>query len=426
MRNELHVPEGWKLVRLATVADVRGGDGFPIERQGRSTGAYPFIKVSDMNSAGNELYIRRAANYIDERDLSELGATPFPSGTIVFPKIGAAIATNKKRSLAVATVIDNNIMGVTVTDSVKCDTRYLRNWFEHTDLSQFANISTVPSITSSRMKRELILLPPPREQRAIAAVLDSIDEAIERTEALVAATERLRDALLHELLTRGVPGWHSEWKDAPGIGTIPACWDVVRLGDAIADGPTNGIYKPASEYGTGTWLIRIDDFVAGALTRQDGFERIRVSDEESEHYAIYSGDVLINRVNSLSHLGKAVLIPELAESTLFESNMMRLRMCSEVEPGFAMILLLSRYTRRYFISRAKKAVQQASINQQDVTLLPIPLPGNRERTAILETSVALNDRILRDGTALERLKALKASAADALLTGRVRAPSGKD
>ena len=77
------------------------------------------------------------------------------------------------------------------------------------------------------------LLPPLPEQRAIAAVLDSIDEAIERTEAVITATERLRDALLHELLTRGVPGWHSEWKDVPGIGTIPADWDVVRLGDGV-------------------------------------------------------------------------------------------------------------------------------------------------------------------------------------------------
>ena len=82
-------------------------------------------------------------------------------------------------------------------------------------------------------------------------MLDSIDEAIERTEEVIAATERLRDALLHELLTRGVPGQHSEWKEAPGIGTIPACWDVVRLGD-VEDGPTNGSLKPESEYGTGT------------------------------------------------------------------------------------------------------------------------------------------------------------------------------
>ena len=79
--------------------------------------------------------------------------------------------------------------------------------------------------------------PPPcpcRSSGLSLAVLDSIDEAIERTEAVIAATERLRDALLHELLTRGVPGWHSEWKHAPGIGTIPASWEVVRLGDVCS------------------------------------------------------------------------------------------------------------------------------------------------------------------------------------------------
>ena len=74
-------------------------------------------------------------------------------------------------------------------------------------------------------------LPPLPEQRAIAAVLDAIDEAIERTEEVISATERLRDALLHELLTRGLPGHHTAWRDVPGLDTIPACWDVVRLAD---------------------------------------------------------------------------------------------------------------------------------------------------------------------------------------------------
>ena len=79
-----------------------------------------------------------------------------------------------------------------------------------------------------------ILLPPLHEQRRIAEVLDSIDEAIERAETVITSTEQLRDALLHELLTKGVPGWHTEWKDAPNIGQIPACWEVARLGD-VAD-----------------------------------------------------------------------------------------------------------------------------------------------------------------------------------------------
>ena len=414
MRNETHVPEGWELRSL---------DGL-IERSDETRGELepePTV-LSCSKDLGlvpqMELFQRRLAS-TDTRRYKLV----HPGNFVYDPNLlwSGAISRSHEQGIGIVSPVYE-----VFRTKQHCSREFLFAWLKSpARLSQYRAISMGTNVRRRRadfsdFSKLQVLLPPTHEQRAIAVVLDSIDEAIERTEAVVAATERLRDALLHELLTRGVPGWHTEWKNAPGIGAIPACWEVKRLRDVLADGPTNGIYKPESEYGTGTWLIRINDFIPGALTRQDGFERIRVSDEESEHYAIYSGDVLINRVNSLSHLGKAVLVPKLAEPTLFESNMMRLRMCSEVEPGFAMILLLSRYARQYFISRAKKAVQQASINQQDVTLLPIPLPGNRERTAILETSVALNDRILRDGTALERLKALKASAADALLTGRVR------
>ena len=85
----------------------------------------------------------------------------------------------------------------------------------------------------------MLPIPPLPEQRSIAAVLDSIDDAIECTEAVIASTEQLRDSLLHELLTRGVPGWHTAWEEVPGLGTMPADWEVVRLGeacDSIQDG----------------------------------------------------------------------------------------------------------------------------------------------------------------------------------------------
>ena len=104
------MPDGWEVVRLGDIAQVRSGVGFPLNRQGRRNGAYPFIKVSDMNLGGNETYIRSANNYVDQQDASELGATVFPPGTVVFPKVGAAIATNKKRALTVPTIIDNNMM----------------------------------------------------------------------------------------------------------------------------------------------------------------------------------------------------------------------------------------------------------------------------------------------------------------------------
>ena len=97
--------------------------------------------------------------------------------------------------------------------------------------TKVANGVTRFGLTLEAARSVPVLLPPLPEQRAIADVLDSIDEAIERTGAVIAATETLRDSLLHELLTRGVLGWHTEWKDVPGIGTIPADWEVTRLGD---------------------------------------------------------------------------------------------------------------------------------------------------------------------------------------------------
>ena len=83
-------------------------------------------------------------------------------------------------------------------------------------------------------------------------MLDAIDGAIDHTEAVIAATERLRDALLHELLTRGVPGWHTEWKDVPGLGTIPADWEVVRLGEVaeVKSGTGFPLEKQGRQSGT--------------------------------------------------------------------------------------------------------------------------------------------------------------------------------
>ena len=65
-----------------------------------------------MNAEGAEVTITSAANTADADILSELRARPFPTGTIIFPKVGGALLTNKKRLLGIPSVFDNNVMGV--------------------------------------------------------------------------------------------------------------------------------------------------------------------------------------------------------------------------------------------------------------------------------------------------------------------------
>ena len=86
------------------------------------------------------------------------------------------------------------------------DLRWTYHLLVREDLSRLNRATGVPGLNRDDVYALRRPLPPLASQRAIAAVLDSIDEAIERTEAVISATKRLRDALLHELLTRGVPG----------------------------------------------------------------------------------------------------------------------------------------------------------------------------------------------------------------------------
>ena len=103
-------------------------------------------------------------------------------------------------------------------------------------------------------------------------------------------------------------------------------WTNAKLGDFVTDGPTNGLYRPSSDYGLdGTPIIRIDSFDGGFIHNLHLLRRVRISPLEIKRYQLSTSDILINRVNSLSHIGKAAIVPCLAETTVFESNMMRLR-----------------------------------------------------------------------------------------------------
>ncbi len=72
-------------------------------------------------------------------------------------------------------------------------------------------------------------LPPLPEQKKIAAILSSVDEAIQATQLVIDQTRRVKEGLLQDLLTHGLPG-HTRFKQTE-IGEIPESWEVRRLGD---------------------------------------------------------------------------------------------------------------------------------------------------------------------------------------------------
>jgi type I restriction enzyme S subunit len=180
---------GWRWVTLGSVCDVVNGFGFPEHLQGRKDLPYPFIKVSDMNAPGAEVVVSSAVNTVDRGILDSLGARIYPSRTIIFPKVGGALLTNKKRLLGKDSCFDNNVMGLVPRDT---DADFLFCWFQTVDLRTLCNIQALPSIKQSRIAALRFPMPAYIEQKRIAAVLND----------QMASAERLRNDIekqLHEI-----------------------------------------------------------------------------------------------------------------------------------------------------------------------------------------------------------------------------------
>lgn len=81
--------------------------------------------------------------------------------------------------------------------------------------------------------------------------------------------------------------------------------------------------KPATASREGTLIVRIDNFFGGFIKPWKHLRRLKTNIDENILYGLREYDLLINRVNSMSHIGKCGLVHNLTETCVFESNMMR-------------------------------------------------------------------------------------------------------
>ena len=163
------VPEEWDVVPLKRIAIFKSGTGFPVGEQGSKDLEIPFLKVSDMTLPGNERCIDSWNNSISRETAMELGATVFPRDTIIFPKVGGAMLTNKRRILKQESCIDNNLMGCVVNNG---DLSYFFLTLQQIDLGKISKPGPVPAIGEGDVREVGVARPPIEEQHKIVGWLD--------------------------------------------------------------------------------------------------------------------------------------------------------------------------------------------------------------------------------------------------------------
>lgn len=198
----------WTYKKLGEVATLTGGFT-PKAGELFSEGKYPYFKVSDMNTAGNEVVLTKTPSFVVDSKKC------YPQGAIVFPKNGAAVSTNKKRILGQDSIVDLNTCAAILNSDI--DIKFAYYWFYNLDFKTLVRGGALPTLDLKGLRSLQFPIPSLDEQKAIVAELDGINRLIELQEEQLREYDRLAQSLFYS--TFGDPA------------TNPKGWEVKLIGE---------------------------------------------------------------------------------------------------------------------------------------------------------------------------------------------------
>ena len=192
-------PQGWERVQIGQLAVVKSGATLAPELECAS-GDWPYLKIADMNLPGNEKEAVLSSRYVRKSD--DLRRYLIDPGSIIFPKRGGAIATNKKRMVRQPILVDLNTMAITCPSEMCFEYVYL--WFLTIDLAELDNGTSVPQINHKDISPLILPVPPHAEQKRIVAKVEHLMKLCDALEAALRRREdraaKLTEAVVQEMV----------------------------------------------------------------------------------------------------------------------------------------------------------------------------------------------------------------------------------
>lgn len=197
--------------RIADVARVVTGRTFKAEHQGHATGVVPYFRVSDMTLPGNERELVSPADWLDEDGVAAVKPVMCPPGTVVFPILGAALATEKRRVLGIEAGFVQHMIGL--VPGPRVSTGWLLAVMSEVRLADISQKGAMPSVNQSLVGSIEMPLPDVDVQAQIVSDIAAMTDAADAARATAESLRTLRSNLLTVLLS--------------GEHEIPSSYDVL-------------------------------------------------------------------------------------------------------------------------------------------------------------------------------------------------------
>jgi len=407
------VPEGWTSAPLTSFCDVVGG-GTP----DRSTldywnGNIPWASPSEITSRSSK-YISATKESITRKGLEMSSAKLHPAGTVLMTS-RASIGYVAINTVPMAT--NQGFQSLRCKDNALAEFMYQYVIWKRPELNKMSAGSTFSEISSSSVKKLTVTFPPLPEQKKIAAILSSVDDVIEKTQAQIDKLNDLKIGMMQELLAHGIgPNGkpHTEFKDSP-VGRIPVDWVVTDLG-RIAEFINGNSFNAQEWNESGLPIIRIQNL--------NGQRKFNYYQGEVNHkWLVNTGDLLFAWSGQR---GKSfgARIWKGPRGVLNQHIFKVVPDDTVVMTSFLAVLLKS---VQVDIERQAHGFKDSfmHVKKSDLTKHVVALPSFSEQRRIVKVIEGLSYRLSISADKLERYKYLKKGLMQDLLTGKVRVRVGQ-
>ena len=224
---EMNLPEHWKAVRLGEVTEIFKGGTPKRSVEKYFQGDVPWAIPTDITALDSGLYIDDTNTHISEEALGKSAARLLPAGTVLL----TSRATIGETAIPTIPMATNQGFANFLCKEMLLNiylAYYLRNIKQR--LKDLASGSTFKEITKGTLLNVKIPLPPLPEQRAIAHVLQTIQEAKAARQREIALERERKAALMDFLFSHGT---RDEPRKQTEIGEIPESWEVLELGEIV-------------------------------------------------------------------------------------------------------------------------------------------------------------------------------------------------
>lgn len=340
----------------------------PVTESARNAGAYPYYGANGLQ--GN------IDNFIFDEPLVLLAED---GGHFTNPDRGIAYRVSGK------TWVNNHAHVLRPKPGIDLD--FLCRVLENYDVTPFVTGTTRGKLTKAGASEIPIPIPSLPDQRRIAAILDQADALRTKRREALAQLDSLAQSIFIEMF--GDPLENQKQ------------WTTKHLGELL-ESITNGANADQTDSGSGWPITRIETIWNGAID-STRVKYVEPNQDLKERYQLKHGDILFSHINSPEHIAKTALYDGQPSPMIHGINLLRLRCSSnEVNAPWLLHLLKQPSVRTYFRTRCKKAVNQASLNQQDIKSLICIVPP-LELQAIFSERVeaASTHRLLHEKSAIE-------------------------